>query len=346
MSSNITYTTGNLLEADVDAIVNTVNTVGVMGKGIALQFKQAFPENFAEYASACKRGEVHPGAMFVTETGALTGPKYLINFPTKRDWRAKARIEDIKSGLAALIRKISELNIRSIAVPPLGCGNGGLDWDDVRPLIEAEFATVPDVRVLAYTPNGAPDPSNMRYGTSRPKMTLLRAAVLCLIDRYAVPGYRVTMLEIQKLVYFLKAAGEPIELKFEKAQFGPYAETLHHVLQRMESHFVSGYGDRSRGIKLQVLPEALAEAEEFLERHKEVWPHIDKVYKLIDGFETPYGLELLATIHFLANESDAVKYNPGAAVKGVQDWSPRKKETFSPEHIGIAWESLHEGGWI
>src|SRR6266478_3853889 len=152
---------GNLLQAETEALVNTVNCVGFMGKGIALQFKQAWPENFEAYAKACKAGEVRPGRMFIWETGRMINPKFIINFPTKRDWRGKSRIEDIKSGLRALIADVRRLGIRTIAVPPLGCGNGGLDWRDVRPLIKEAFADVPDVNVQLYSPDGAPDAKAM-----------------------------------------------------------------------------------------------------------------------------------------------------------------------------------------
>ena len=132
----IKYKTGNILTEDAEAIVNTVNCVGVMGRGIALQFKKALPENFKAYATACKRDEVQPGRMFVYETGELTNPRYVVNFPTKRHWRGKSRMEDIQSGLKALTEVIKERNIRSIAIPPLGSGLGGLDWMQVKSQIE------------------------------------------------------------------------------------------------------------------------------------------------------------------------------------------------------------------
>src|SRR6266446_2915424 len=118
----IKFRTGDILEADAEALVNTVNCVGIMGRGVALQFKNAYPENFKAYQSACARGEVQPGRMFVFETGQLTHPKYIINFPTKRHWRGKSRIEDIEAGLKALVEELQSRNIRSVAIPPLGSG--------------------------------------------------------------------------------------------------------------------------------------------------------------------------------------------------------------------------------
>jgi O-acetyl-ADP-ribose deacetylase (regulator of RNase III) len=145
---------GDLLSADVEALVNTVNTVGVMGKGIALQFKQAFPNNFAAYKAACKHGGVKLGKMFVYSTETHC-PRFIINFPTKQHWKGKSKISDIASGLEDLVELVKREKIRSIALPPLGCGHGGLNWDQVRPLIEEAFARVPEVEVELFEPVGA-----------------------------------------------------------------------------------------------------------------------------------------------------------------------------------------------
>lgn len=151
----IEYKTGDILSEDVEALVNTVNCVGIMGRGIALQFKNTFPENFKYYAAACKRNEVRPGKMFVFETGQLMNPRYIINFPTKRHWRGKSRIEDIEAGLAALAEIIRSQNILSIAIPPLGSGLGGLDWFEVRPRIEAALRELSDRKVIIFQPSDA-----------------------------------------------------------------------------------------------------------------------------------------------------------------------------------------------
>lgn len=148
---------GNLLEEDAEALVNAVNCVGVMGKGIALQFKQAFPENFQQYKQACDAKEVQPGRMFTVPTGKLFNPKFIINFPTKRHWREKSKIEDVQTGLKALVAEVQQLGITSIAIPALGCGNGGLDWLEVKPLIESAFAELPEVKAIAFEPIGAPE---------------------------------------------------------------------------------------------------------------------------------------------------------------------------------------------
>jgi O-acetyl-ADP-ribose deacetylase (regulator of RNase III) len=148
------FTEGDILRADTEAIVNTVNCAGSMGRGIAAQFKRAYPKNFKAYEAACKRKEIVPGRMFVFETGQLTNPRFIVNFPTKRHWRNASRVEDIESGLRALVDEVKRRGIKSIAIPPLGCGLGGLDWNYVRPLIECAFEALPEVRTVVFEPNG------------------------------------------------------------------------------------------------------------------------------------------------------------------------------------------------
>jgi O-acetyl-ADP-ribose deacetylase (regulator of RNase III) len=195
----ISLTRGNLIEANVEALVNTVNCEGFMGKGIALQFKQAFPQNFRFYQQASRAGEVQPGKMLVFATGSLVNPKYIINFPTKRHWRGKSRIEDIASGLRSLVEELRRLRITEVAVPPLGCGFGGLDWRQVRPMIERAPGELPDVHVLFYEPAGAPAPAGMPVRTKRPRLTRARALFIRLMRQYSEMAYRLTLLEMQKM---------------------------------------------------------------------------------------------------------------------------------------------------
>jgi O-acetyl-ADP-ribose deacetylase (regulator of RNase III) len=342
----IEYKSGNLLQAGVEALVNTVNTVGVMGKGIALQFKQAYPANFSAYEKAVKREEIVPGKMFVFETGSFTNPRYIINFPTKRHWRGKARLEDITAGLEDLVRVIHQKKIQSIAIPPLGCGFGGLDWEEVRPLILAALEKAPKVQAWLYPPAGTPTPEKMPVATNRPHLTLARAALIELIDKYALPGYRLSQLEIQKLTYFLQTAGEDLRLDYVKQQYGPYAEKLHFVLQHLEGHYLRGYGARTGRSNLYLLPGAKEEAEAFLADNPETLKRLERISRLIQGFETPYGMELLASVHWLSQEDPAVKEDYQMAVHGFAAWNERKKGQFQPEHIKIAWQRLHQQGWL
>lgn len=335
---------GNLLDANVEALVNTVNTVGVGGKGIALQFRQAYPENFKAYAQACKRGDVVPGRMFTYDLGRLDLPRYIINFPTKRHWRGKSRIGDIESGLVDLVATIRELGITSIAIPPLGCGNGGLAWTQVRPLIEQALAQVPDVRALVYDPEGAPAQDEMTVRTKRPDLTAMRAAVLALFDEYLLPDYRLSALEAQKLTYFLQACGQPLKLEFVKGQFGPYAEKLNHALQSLEGHYIRGYGDRTQEMQLYLLPGAAEAAQEFLATDPAAGKHVDEAATVVEGFETPYGLELLSTVHW-ANH-DIASTDVDAVTEYVRDWTPRKGSIFTREHVERALKHLARHGLV
>jgi O-acetyl-ADP-ribose deacetylase (regulator of RNase III) len=341
---------GNLLRVEAEALVNTVNCVGFMGKGIALQFKQAFPANFKAYEAACRAGEVVPGKMFIYENGLIT-PHYIINFPTKRHWRGNSRLEDIESGLRALVSEVRRLGIRSIAVPPLGCGNGGQNWREVRPKIEHAFAALPDVHVLLFEPVGAPDAKAMPVGTVKTKLTLARALFIKLMDAYSALDYSRTLLEVQKLAYFLQESGESLRLGYEAGHYGPYAANLNKVLEVMEGHFIRGYGDsQKRDAQIELLPGAVEEASDFLAGKTASLMRLKSVANLIEGFETPYGMELLATVHWVAHrggpQADSPAASPDAAIRQVHEWNPRKRDVFKPDHVRTAWEQLERNGWM
>ena len=287
----ISLVRGNILKSTAEALVNTVNAVGVMGKGIALQFKKAFPENFTAYEAACKKGQVRVGAMFITETGMLHGPRFIVNFPTKRHWKGKSRLEDIEAGLRALVQDVRRLGIRSIAIPPLGCGLGGLPWPEVKTRIEAAFSALPNVEVFIYEPRGAPPPEDMPNRTPKPDMTTGRAAFLGVLGRYARMLFEpvVTVLEAQKLSYFLQAAGEPLHLRFVKWHYGPYADNLRHVLSALDTHYLVGWGDAPNRplTPLRILPETLQAAEAWLVGHPDTMARFQRVVSLSEGFESP-----------------------------------------------------------
>lgn len=342
----IEFKSGDILKDEADALVNTVNCVGVMGRGIALQFKEAFPVNFKFYVAACQRGEVLPGRMFVFETGQLTPPRYIINFPTKRHWRGKSRIADIESGLVALVKVIREKQIRSIAIPPLGSGLGGLDWAEVRPRIEAALRTLADVCVSVYEPMGAPASDTMTHSREVPRMTAGRAALVELTHRYlgGLLDPFVTLLEVHKLMYFMQEAGEPLRLRFTQAHYGPYAENLGHVLRAVEGHLMSGYADGGDAPdkQLKLVPGAVDEAAAFLEKHGVTRSRFDKVAELVEGFESPAGLELLATVHWVIKHE--VVRNLDDVIERTYAWNPRKRQ-FTPRQINIAVQVLARQGW-
>lgn len=342
--AQINLRTGDILKADAEAIVNTVNCVGIMGRGIALQFKKAFPANFRAYALACDDGEVQPGKMFIYDTGSFTNPRFIINFPTKRHWKGKSRIEDIDSGLAALARNISERGIKSVAIPPLGAGLGGLEWNDVRPRIEAALRDLPGLEVFIYEPKGAPEVVKSR---DVPNMTPGRAALVVLMNRYlkGLMDPFVTLIEVQKLMYFMQEAGQPLRLNYVKHHYGPYATNLSHVLNKVEGHFVAGYqdGGDQPDKELTIVPGAVAEAEATLKHEEKTHAHFSNVANLVNGFETPYGLELLATVHWVATREGGDTAEK--AFEGVRGWNDRKK-VFTERQVAIAFETLKSKGWL
>lgn len=340
-------TRGNVVRADAEALVNTVNCVGIMGRGVALQFRKAFPENYHLYRAVCDRKQLQPGMMLVVPTLGAGNPKYIINFPTKRHWKGKSRIEDIDSGLVALIAEVRARGIKSIAIPPLGCGLGGLRWSDVRPRIENAFAALPGVQVQLYEPAGAPAVETLAREQRAPRMTEGRAALLGLIRRYlaGLMDPAATLLEVHKLMYFMQAAGEPLKLRYQKGAYGPYAENLRHVLIHIDGHFITGYGDGEdrpdRQIELNL--EASERAEAFLQDHPATHRRFDRVVDLIEGFETPFGMELLATVHWvIACEGAATS---DQIVHAVHAWNERK-QMFDARHISLAVDVLRAKGWL
>jgi len=339
--------TGDIFAEDVQALVNMVNCVGVMGRGIALQFKKAFPENFKAYAEACKRGQVKPGKMFVFETGQTVNPRYIINFPTKRHWRPDSRMEDIEAGLEALAEAIRERNIESVAIPPLGCGLGGLLWRDVRPRIEQTLRGFDDLRAVVFEPGEAPEPERMRKEREAPKMTPGRAALVGLMRRYldVLLDPFITLLEVHKLMYFMQVAGEPLRLKFKAAPYGPYAENLRHVLHKIEGHYIIGYADGSDepDKQLDLIPGAVEDAEAFLDAHETTCRRFDRVADLVSGFESGFGLELLATVHWVMEHQNL--RSADEVIERTYSWNERKKQ-FSRRQIRLAADRLADKGWI
>ena len=341
----IQFKVGDIVAEDAEALVNTVNCVGVMGRGIALQFKRAFPENFRAYAEACDRGDVQPGHMFVFETGAITNPRYIINFPTKRHWRGRSRIEDIEAGLNALCEVIRERAIRSIAVPALGSGLGGLEWSDVRPRIEEALSRCDDLQAVIFEPRTPPADRIVR-NPQVPEMTPGRAALVGLMDRYlrGLLDPFVTLLEVHKLLYFMQIAGEPLRLKFTKATYGPYAENLRRVLHAIDGHFISGYADGGDAPykQLEILPGAVDDALAVLGRSPETRERFDRVVDLVDGFESSFGLELLSTVHWTLEHNSPQSHEE--LVDLVYAWNDRKKQ-FWPQQITLAANVLIHKGW-
>ncbi len=339
---------GDILKQEAQAVVNTVNCMGVMGRGIALQFRRAFEDNYQVYRKAALKGEIQPGRVFVFERPLFDIPRWIINFPTKRHWKSPSRLEDIKSGLVDLVRVIEERQIRSIAIPPLGCGLGGLNWGEVRPLIEAALAPLPDLEVYLFEPVGAPEARSMVNRTERPGLTPANAAILGLMNQYLAGfmDFEVTLLELHKLLYFLQFRGEKtLHLRFGKGPFGPYANNLRHVLNKLESHYIYGYGEGGDSPEkvIQLAEGAVEQALDVLSQNEETQARFAQVSQLIEGFESSYGLELLATVHWVSTREGAT--NLDEAVAKVHGWNSRKQQ-FTPYQIQAAWQRLETLGWL
>ncbi len=347
----ITFTQGNLLEANAEALVNTVNTVGVMGKGIALMFKERFALNFQLYAAACKAKQVQTGHMFVTEVSELGGPKWIVNFPTKQHWRPASKMEWVEEGLKDLRRFLIENNVRSIAIPPLGAGNGGLDWSDVRQRIEEALGDLTDVEVLVFEPTTQYQNVAKRAGVE--KLTPARALIAELVRRYWVLGMECTLLEIQKLAWFLERAVElhapdnPLKLQFVAHKYGPYANRLDHLLNNLDGSYLHCDKRISDAGPLDVIWFD-DDRKDFLAAYlnSEARPYavaLDRTAALIDGFESPFGMELLATVDWLVTKEDIPATIQGVT-EGLHRWpsgaADRKSKLFDERAIQIALERL------
>lgn len=334
----IHYKTGNLLDSEAEALVNTVNTVGVMGKGIALQFKNMFPHNFKLYAEACKNKEVKVGKLLVTEEEALlAGKKIIINFPTKTNWRLPSEYQYIESGLVELVKVIKEKNIKSIATPPLGSGNGGLDWNRVKQILEKHLRGL-DCEIFIYEPTAAIQEALKK---ERVKLTPARAMLLSVLYELVRNGEFVSEFSSEKIAYFLQRFGakETFKLEFQPNFYGPYSGKVKHVLYYLNGSYIMGYSskDKKPFEELGLIPDAEIEVNEFLDKPENVnhKTTVEKTKSFLTGFYSPFGLELLSTIDFIVSEKKAATQE--AITKELENWSDRKKTLFTnPKFIQIA----------
>lgn len=355
----IEFTTGNLLDAEVDAVVNTVNTVGVMGKGIALMFKDAFPENYKEYEAACKSKDVVLGQMFVTKRAELFGPSWIINFPTKGHWRYPSKINWIEKGLDDLKSVIAKNNIKSIAIPPLGAGNGGLDWLDVRSLIESKLSDMEGVRVVVYEPTAKYQNVAKRQGVE--KLTPARGLIAELVRQYSIIGIECTLLEVQKLGYLLerqiaRMGLDSMDFQFAPNKFGPYSDRLKHMLNGLDGSYLQSDKRLSDSSPFDFIRFDFARSDKVKAylTSSEVKPYRDALNAtsdLIDGFESPLSMELLSTVDWLVSqcgvnpETNAIRQNLKSWPAG-HDAGMRKYRLFDERMIGIALQSLKSAGLI
>ena len=343
----ILYKRGDLLCEPAEALVNTVNCVGASGRGIALQFEKKFPDNHKAYLRACGSGALQLGTVHVFQRERLENPRYIINFPTKNHWREKSTLESIASGLSALEEAIIKYRIASVAIPPLGCGLGGLDWTLVREMISERLSSLAECQVIVFEPsNDYLLERTVEYGRGA-RMTSATASLILLIEHYLSSHLDpwVTLLEIQKLLYFLQQVGEPLRLDFVAAPHGPYAANLRHVMKRNEGVFTSGYGEGGDAPykEISLIPGANEAAQEFIRGHKEVSANIAKVIKLVEGFEDSYGMELLASVHWVAANNEGLSLE--GIIESLHRWS-KSKERFTIEQVAIAYRRLAANGLL
>ncbi|WP_317056412.1 type II toxin-antitoxin system antitoxin DNA ADP-ribosyl glycohydrolase DarG [Roseovarius rhodophyticola] len=342
----IKFKNGDMFSEPVEALVNTVNCVGVMGKGVALEFKNRWPANFKAYKKLCDAKGLKPGQIFVFDTQELfpgNGPRFLINLPTKAHWRSKSKLSYVEDGLDALVETVEKFEIKSIALPPLGCGNGGLDWEDVKPLIVSKLEPLTDVEIVVFSPKGAQDEPEHAHASVR--MTHARATLLkSLNDLEPFFDGSFDRISLQKLAYFLQALGVDFKLKFSRNLHGPYSETLKKAFIAFENHgLISGFMSGER--QTHVTNSGCAVAEEFLsntvENSDEV---VDRLSKLIQGYESPYGLELLSSVHWLAHHEK--HYPIEKIIEEMVGWNENKRSSFTEQAIRRAYDRLCEDGLL
>ena len=341
----IKYTKGNLLESPEEALVNTVNTVGVMGKGIALQFKEAFPSNFKAYLKACKNGTLMPGKLLVFKEENILGEKIIVNFPTKTEWFKKSQYQFIEDGLIELANIIGKHQIKSIAIPPLGCGHGGLKWEKVKSLIEKYLSPLTEIEIVVYEPNEKVKEILKKQETNkRVKLTPARAMLLYSMFYYETLGENSSLFVANKLAYFLQRLGESSlnKLNFQAHHYGPYSVQVVHMLHALNGKFIKGLEQKDvkafESLELQY--QNANEVSEYIKKNlkSEQITRLKNLISLINGFQSSLSLEVLASVDWVRKEKPGIVKE--AVLGKIQSWSERKRDLFQERYVEIAFEHL------
>lgn len=325
----ISYLKGNLFESKAQALVNTVNTQGVMGKGIALQFKKLYPNNFKVYLEKCKSNDFNIGELLVTkDNNVSTGEKIIVNFPTKKSWRSPSRYEYIVEGLNSLIKTIDNCEIKSIAIPPLGSGNGGLQWSKVKAILEDKLTSIHDCDIYIYEPSQSVKEILKK---ERVKLTPARAMLLFMLFKLVRNGEFVSEFASEKLCYFLQRFGAEtyFNLKYEPNFYGPYSGKIKHVLNHLNGSYIMGYAgkDKKPFEELDLIVDSWNEVESYINSNSELKKIVTLTDDFLDGFYSPFGLELLSTVDFISNNKNTS--DPKTIEKELDSWSKRKRTLFS-----------------
>lgn len=341
----IKYITGNMFESEAEALVNTVNTDGVMGKGIALQFKKMFPGNFKAYSEACKNNEIAIGKMVVAEDSSLhTGDKIIINFPTKKSWKKPSEYSFIEEGLDDLIDVIKTRKIRSVALPPLGSGNGGLEWERVKRIIERKLGSL-DVNVYVYEPTAQ---IREELKKERVKLTDARALLLYVLYDLVRNGEYVSEFSSEKVCYFLQrfGAGKYFKLEFNPKFYGPYSGKVRYVLIALNGSYIMGFSDMNKKPfdPMTLISDGYETVKNHVENNDELFNIAQKTIKFLEGFYSDFALELLSSIDYLAEKSKTTDIK--VIQKGIESWSSRKSIKFSNQkYLEISLKHIRDSGF-
>lgn len=343
----INYTTGDLFSSTAYALVNTVNTVGVMGKGVALRFKELFPRNYIQYKAACKKQELIVGKLLVCkDKNDSLGERLIINFPTKKHWRNPSQYSFIEEGLKDLHEVIKKFQLKEIAMPPLGCGNGGLDWNVVRPMIETALVDLEDVNILIYEPN-IDYAKVQKQESADVKLTDARAMLLYALYCYEMNDERTNLVVANKLSYFYQLVGEKsfAKIQFNPYHYGPYSQAVGYVLKAVNGKYLHGLEqmEATPFEELELDYSYKQEVSDYIhkmpEEHK---ASIVKLLRIIDGFESTFAIEILATVAYIRKQNPGIDLN--GTISKVRAWSDRKARLFTAEHIQMAYEHLNRVG--
>lgn len=344
----IKYIKGNLLSAHTEALVNTVNTVGVMGKGIALQFKERYPDNFKAYVIACKEKRIFPGKSLVVKDRYQDEDVWIINFPTKVDWRKKSQYSYIEEGLKDLVQIISSYQIRSIALPPLGCGNGGLNWEQVKELIELYLQPLSDtVDIIVYEPDAeVKEILKKEYRHKSADLTPARALLLYALFYYDATGEKANLFVANKLIYFFQRLGEPSykNLNFQAHYYGPYSVQVGHLVHVLSGKYILGLEqmDVKPFEEITLVYDTMKEVSDYIRIHlvSEQRKRLSNLIKFIDGFQSALALEVLASVDFIRKENPGI--NKEETIQRIRNWTERKKNLFTDRMISVAYDHLDD----
>lgn len=336
----IQYIIGNILDSNAQALVNTVNTMGVMGKGIALQFKKAYPNNYKAYEKASKNEEVKVGKMFVTlDSNTTTGERIIINFPTKTNWRKPSEYTYIEDGLDNLVEVINNKQIKSIAIPPLGAGNGGLNWEKVKTIIEQKLGHL-NIDIYVYEPTMQIQEHLMK---ERVKLTDARALLLYVLYDLVKNGEYVSEFSSEKICYFLQKFGAKkyFRLEFEPNFYGPYSGKVRFVLNAINGSYLMGYSDMNKKPfePLTLVADAFEAVKNHVEKNSVLLEIANKTIVFLRGFYSDFALELLSSIDYISAKENTLDKH--TISKGLEKWSDRKRTLFSnPKYLELSLRHL------